>query len=44
VVWECPGNVSFTLANGDEKATAAAFAKAAHVSHRNAGLMSISLS
>ena len=31
-VWEeCPGNVSFTLANGDEKATAAAFAKAAHV-------------
>jgi len=31
-VWdECPGNVSFTLANGDEKATAAAFSKAAHV-------------
>ena len=31
-VWdECPGNVSFTLANGDEKATAAAFANAAHV-------------
>jgi carbon-monoxide dehydrogenase large subunit len=31
-VWEeCPGNVSFTLANGDEKATAAAFATAAHV-------------
>jgi carbon-monoxide dehydrogenase large subunit len=31
-VWdECPGNVSFTLANGDEKATAAAFAKAAHI-------------
>ena len=30
-VWdECPGNVSFTLAVGDEKATAAAFAAAAH--------------
>jgi carbon-monoxide dehydrogenase large subunit len=30
-VWdECPGNVSFTLANGDEKATQAAFAKAVH--------------
>src|SRR5262245_390376 len=30
-VWdECPGNVSFTLANGDEKATQAAFATAAH--------------
>ena len=29
-VWdECPGNVSFTLSNGDEKATAAAFANAA---------------
>ena len=31
-VWdECPGNVSFTLSNGDEKATAAAFANAACV-------------
>jgi carbon-monoxide dehydrogenase large subunit len=31
-VWdECPGNVSFTLSNGDEKATAAAFANAARV-------------
>jgi carbon-monoxide dehydrogenase large subunit len=31
-VWdECPGNVCFTLANGDEKATVAAFANAAHV-------------
>ncbi len=31
-VWdECPGNVSFALANGDEKATAAAFANATHV-------------
>ena len=30
-VWdECPGNVSFTLAVGDEKATAAAFAAATH--------------
>ena len=30
-VWdECPGNVSFTLAVGDEKATAAAFAEATH--------------
>jgi aerobic carbon-monoxide dehydrogenase large subunit len=30
-VWdECAGNVSFTLANGDEKATQAAFATAVH--------------
>jgi len=30
-VWdECPGNVSFTLASGDEKATEQAFARAAH--------------
>ncbi len=30
-VWdECPGNVSFALAVGDEKATAAAFARATH--------------
>jgi carbon-monoxide dehydrogenase large subunit len=30
-VWEeCPGNVSFTLAMGDEQATEAAFARAAH--------------
>jgi len=31
-VWdECPGNASFTLTAGDEKATEAAFARAAHV-------------
>jgi aerobic carbon-monoxide dehydrogenase large subunit len=31
-VWdECPGNASFTLTAGNEKATEAAFAKAAHV-------------
>jgi len=31
LVWdECPGNVNFTLAVGDEKATEAAFAKATH--------------
>ncbi len=31
-VWdECPGNVSFMLANGDEKSTAAAFSNAAHI-------------